>query len=225
MKWICSCGQLWTAVGKYFKDHLKECDIAKAHKADKESDVDTSDDESYSKMNAIDVSRYRELSVTPEFGKIIMGSTTGQLTLRYHHEYLFACASCGKRHVGHDAVTKHQNTGQCKEPDSWNNYQSNLKIFYETVTPGSAVIDKNVELRMVKKEIQEKEKERKLEEKNKNREVKKEEKKRNRIRKKGIGMIRNGRPTRPRRRQTTRSRRNGSPTRPSRRRTTRKRRW
>merc|ERR1712238_539372 len=109
---------------------------------------------------------------------------TSRLTMRFHGEYIFGCASCGKRFSGehaYDSLVAHQKKGKCPLPDdtfltldSWNKYQNHLTLnhFYKEVTANS-VTDINVEIRKVKQEEEDQEKKRKQEE----RKSKKEEKK------------------------------------------------
>ena len=131
LTWICNCGLLVLA-GRPMRLHLAECKINKHYINNEEFDVDTSNGTS-TKMNAIKLSTYKNLCVVPEFGKIIPGSTLGESTLRYHHEYIFGCASCGLRHRGlhgYELLLTHQKVNRCKiegvtivKPHSWNNFQ------------------------------------------------------------------------------------------------------
>ena len=119
MTWICSCGELWPASGRKFRVHLGKCEIAKDYKKDKEFNVDTNNETS-TKTNAINLSTYQELFATPGFGKIITGSTTGRLTMRFHHEYIFGYASCEKRFGGdhaYNSLVTHQKRGKYPLPD------------------------------------------------------------------------------------------------------------
>jgi len=140
--------------------HLAECKINKHYINNEEFDVDTSNGTS-TKMNAIKLSTYKNLCVVPEFGKIIPGSTLGESTLRYHHEYIFGCASCGLRHRGlhgYELLLTHQKVNRCKiegvtivKPHSWNNFQKKMNKIYEVVRADS-VPDIKREMKKVEEE-------------------------------------------------------------------------
>jgi len=113
LTWICVCGILMKADGRDFRDHLKICPRAISYADNKDFEEDTSDGTT-SKMNAIEFSAYQKLNGIdgqPEFGKISHGNTSYGLTLKFHHHYIFACGTCGKRCGGdntYDSIMIHQ---------------------------------------------------------------------------------------------------------------------
>mmetsp|Transcript_31622 Transcript_31622/g.36326 ORF Transcript_31622/g.36326 Transcript_31622/m.36326 type:complete len:322 (-) Transcript_31622:85-1050(-) len=149
LKWICGCGELWPAKGRDFYTHLANCPRAICYEANRVFNGDTNDGSS-TKMNAIDFDTYEYLNATPEFGLIKSGSILSGTTVRYHHDYLFACGSCGKRFGGknmYDSLLAHLKNKKCESEDKtavtihhWNDYQVNLNNSYERV-PFDMIVD------------------------------------------------------------------------------------
>jgi len=166
LKWICGCGELWPAKGRDFYTHLARCPRAICYEANRVFNEDTNDGSS-TKMNAIDLDTYEYLNATPEFGMIKSGSTLSGTTLRFHHSYLFACGSCGRRFRGeykYDSLLAHLKNKKCESEDkkavtihSWNDYQVKLNNSYEQV-PFDMIMDVKMEQRRVQQAKKDEEK-------------------------------------------------------------------